>query len=233
MTNVAPTLQKPNPPTLLALLETLERQILKEMNCVRIGQVQSFNPGGVGVAPTAIVRIAQQQVTSIAPDGTKTLAEYPLLVNVPVWFTGGGGYTATFPIRENDECIILFNDRNQETWLQVGAGQAPPTGRVHDLSDAICLVGLRSNPRALAGISTTAMQVRSDNYTGPTGTGECIEIGPGKIQIIADEVVTHARNKATFDAGGTGFVYTPAEIDTYTDGVTTNHHNPSPPEVPT
>ena len=233
MTIVAPTLLNPADPSFLSLLEALEQQILKKVNCVRPGVVLSFNPGGSGQPSTANIRIGQQQVTSMAADGTLTTQEFPPLQNVPIWFLGGGGYTVTNPIAVGDEGILLFNDRNLDTWLQTGAGQPPPEGRLHSLSDAIFLVGLRSSARALNGISTTAMQIRSDNYTGPTGSGECVEIGPGKIQLIANEVVIHGRNKSTFDAGGTGFSYTPSQIDTYTNDVTVNPHPPSPPEIPT
>ena len=56
----------------------------------------------------------------------------------------------------------------------------------------------------------------------------------GSTNIAADnKLILHGDNEATFDAGGTGFKYTPALIDTYTDGVTVNDHNPNPPEIPT
>lgn len=227
MSAIIPTNQTINPPSLTALFDAFRRDIQKNINCVRIGVIQSFSPGDASHGPTATVKIAQQQVTSISSDGVKTIAEYPLLLMVPVYFQSGGGFTHTFPIGENDECLLLFNDRELDNWLVQGPGQAPLTGRVHDLADAFALVGVRSNPRGLANISTTASQLRSDD--GQT----FVEVGPGKIQVVADEVVLHARNKITFDAGGTGFVYQVAQIDTYTDGVPSNDHVPHPPEVPT
>lgn len=218
-----PTYKKPIPPNLQTLLAALKREIKKEINCAKVGVIQSFD----AATQTAVIEIAQLQVTSISADGTQTLSPYPLLANVPVYFPAGGGFTMTFPIAAGDECLVVFNDRQIDNWLANGAGLAPTIGRIHDLSDGFAYVGVRSAPRALADVSTTAAQLRSDD--GDT----LVEVSSGKIQLIADEVVIHGRNKTTFDAGGTGFVYTPGAIDTYTDGVPSNHHAPTPPEVPT
>lgn len=223
MSEINPTLQRSFPPSLLQILEQQKREVMKAINCVRIGVIQSFDAS----KQTVTVKIAQKQVTSIQPDGTKTLADYPLLLVVPVVFPSGGGFTMTFPIAAGDECVVLFNDRELDNWLLSGAGFAPTTGRIHDLADGIAVVGLHSNPRALAGVSTTAAQIRSTD--GQT----LVELSPGKIQLIADEVVIHARNKLCYDAGGTGVVIQPSQIDSYEDGVHVNTHSPTPPAIPT
>lgn len=219
MTTITPDIQQVNPPSLVELLQSHKREIMKAINCVKIGVIQSFN----AATQEATVQVAQQQVTSISTIGVRTIAEYPLLLNVPVVFPAGGGFTLTFPIGAGDECLVLFNDREIDNWLTSGPGLAPTTGRVHDLSDGFALVGVRSNPRALAGVSTNSTQLRSDD--GQT----FVEVGSGKIQLIADTVVLHGRNKLTFDAGGTGIDYTPSLITSYTTGVPTASNPPDPP----
>lgn len=222
MTYINPTLQRTNPPTLQNLLDALAREISKDINCARVGVIQSFSAAD----QTVTVKIAQQQVTSIAPDGTRTLAEYPLLLKVPVYFPSGGGCTMTFPLATGDECLVIFNDRQLENWRLSGSGLPPTNGRTHDLSDGIAFVGIRSNPRALADVSTTDMQIRSDD--GLT----YISLTSGKIQLVADEVIIHSRNKLCYDSDGTGTVITPSLITNYTDGVATAHSAPTPPQVP-
>jgi hypothetical protein len=55
----------------------------------------------------------------------------------------------------------------------------------------------------------------------------------GKLNLTAGtEAILHGANKAIFDAGGCGFVYTPSSISTFTDGVSSTHSAPTPPEVP-
>lgn len=224
---INPTIQQTCPPSLSSLFDAHKSELFKNLNCCRIGVIKEFFAGDANTAPTATVEIAQTQVASISPDGTKTLQAFPPILSAPVFFPSGGGFTLTFPVAAGDECLVLFHDRELDNWLKSGAGQAPTTPRMHDLSDAVILVGMRSNPRALDGISTAATQLRSDD--GQT----LVEVGTGKIQLIADEVVIHARNKATFDANGTGFVYTANQIDRYENGVSTSNNAPHPPEVPT
>ena len=227
MTDITPSLRNVVKPTLKTLLDEFRHDLLKNLNCVKVGEIKSYSVGGANQIPVATVLIAQQQVTSIdAATGVRTLAEYPLLVNVPVYFAGGGGITMTYPINEGDECLILFNDRQLENWIESGAGQPPSLPSLHNLSDGICLVGIRSNPRALTNVSATAAQIRTDD--GQT----LLSVAPGKITLSAAEIVIHATTKLVYDAGGTGTIIQPAQIDNYTTGVTVNAHLPDPPEVP-
>ena len=225
--NVQPTLQQKVPPSLQSLLDDHKREVMKAINCARIGVIQSFD----ATKQTVTVQIAQQQVTSISPQGVRTIQEYPLLLVVPVVFPAGGGFTLTFPVAQGDECVVVFNDRELDNWLSTGAGSTPTTGRLHDLSDGLAIVGIRSNPRALVGVSTSAVQLRSDTYTGVAGAGELIEVSAGKVKLIADEIVVAARQKLNLGADGCGIQYLPNAVNTFTDGVTGSHSPPTPPEI--
>ena len=234
MTTIIPTPQTINPPSQTTLTDAQKRDIMISINCARVDTIVSYDPGvSCQRPPTATVQIAQQAVTSVDFEGNQTLSPFPPLTLVPVWFPGGGGYSMTFPVKPGDECLLVFHDRELDNWYLNGAGIPPTLPRAHDLADAIALVGMRSSPRALGNGSTSAVQIISDDYTSPSGAGELLQITPGKIQMIADEVVIHSRNKTVVDSGGTGTVTTPALISTYTDGVATAHSIPTPPEVPT
>ncbi|WP_306292860.1 Gp138 family membrane-puncturing spike protein, partial [Salmonella enterica] len=66
-------------------------------------------------------------------------------------------------------------------WWQNGGVQEPVDDRVHDLSDAFCIVGPQSQAQKISGISTGAAQLRSDD--GST----FFELNPStqKIKIVA------------------------------------------------
>ena len=185
------------------------------------GIVQSYNAAAQTVTVQPSLRVPVRQ-----PDGTIKMTTLPLLVDVPCQFFGAGGFTVTAPVAEGDECLVVFANMCIDAWWQQGGVQPPMEARMHDLSDGFAILGFRSQPRVLSNVSTTSLQVRSDD--GQT----YFDLSSGKIQLVANEIIVHGRNKAVFDAGGTGFVYQPAQIDTYTDGVTSNHHAPNPPEVP-
>lgn len=179
------------------------------------------------------------------PDLTWKFVDLPVLPDVPVQFPNGGGFTLTFPVQPGDECELHFSARCIDAWWAYGAAgngskpqaQVQAQMRMHTLSDAICFVGPRSLPRVLAGVSTTAAQLRSDD--GAT----FVEVGPGSaVRVQADSVKSHARISYSWDVNGYGQTVTYQgsntwHIDNYTtvaagQTVTTTNHNISPPEAP-
>jgi hypothetical protein len=122
------------------------------------GTIQSFDEVNMTsvVQPTIMGRIRDKV-------GKIIYVPMPLLVDCPTQFVGGGGFTQTFPVKEGDECLVIFADRCIDAWWQSGGIQQPMELRMHDLSDSFVILGFRSKPRVLANISTTSVQLRSDD----------------------------------------------------------------------
>lgn len=121
------------------------------------GIVTSYNP----VTMTASVQPAVQ-ARVVAPEATNV--NLPLLPDVPVSFPKGGPYHMTFPIKPGDECLLVFSSRCIDNWWQHGGVQAQRDLRMHDLSDAIALVGPYSQGGKLANVSPNTMQIRTDDH---------------------------------------------------------------------
>lgn len=148
-----------------ALAEVLasERRTLNEQLRVAMpGIIQSFDPGDDDRPPTCVVQPAIRYIER-DNDGNKSTKDYPLLVDVPVVFPRGGGCTLTFPVKAGDECLVIFADRCIDFWWQSGGIQDPVDERMHDLSDAFCIVGPQSQAKKIGGISTSAVELRSDD----------------------------------------------------------------------
>ncbi|EFJ8095999.1 hypothetical protein AXX78_001904 [Escherichia coli] len=131
------------------------------MSALRVsmpGIVQSFDPDAVTV-------VVQPAIKGHEPDsnGINQSTTLPLLVDVPVVFPRGGGCTLTFPVKAGDECLVIFADRCIDFWWQSGGIQEPVDERMHDLSDAFCIVGPQSQAKKIGGISTSAVELRSDD----------------------------------------------------------------------
>ncbi|EPO8143915.1 Gp138 family membrane-puncturing spike protein [Enterobacter kobei] len=143
------------------LAETFKSERDTTKNQIRValpGIVQSFDPDTV----TAVVQPAIRSVET-DNDGNRITKNYPLLVDVPVVFPRGGGCTLTFPVKAGDECLVIFADRCIDFWWQNGGVQEPVDDRVHDLSDAFCIVGPQSQAQKISGISGSAVELRSDD----------------------------------------------------------------------
>ena len=136
----------------------LAQAIMSAMRVSIPGIIQSFDPDAV----TAVIQPAIKGVEHDT-SGAEISVNLPLLVDVPVVFPRGGGCTLTFPVKEGDECLVIFADRCIDFWWQSGGVQEPVDGRMHDLSDAFCIVGPQSQAKKIGGISTSAVELRSDD----------------------------------------------------------------------
>ena len=160
-----------------------------------------------GNSPVAAVKLAIKGYDT-ANDGTRTFHDLPTLPHCPVVFPRGGGYSMTFPVKEGDECIVLFSSRSIDEWWQSGVGQPAFDFRQHDLSDGVCFVGLTSKAAPIGVLSATTAQFQADdgsvsvaldkstktvNITGPGGI-TCD--GPLHVTgaITADSTVTASGN---------------------------------------
>lgn len=122
------------------------------------GIIQSFD----ATKQTCVVQPAiQAKVRN--QDGITSNVNLPLLVDCPTQFLGGGGFTHTWPVAKGDECLVVFAMRCIDAWWYSGGIQPQVEFRMHDPSDGFVILGFRSRPRALSGISTTTSQFRSDD----------------------------------------------------------------------
>jgi len=203
-----------------ALAEVLasERKTLNEQLRVALpGIIQSFDPDAV----TAVVQPAIRYIER-DNNGNKVTQDYPLLVDVPVVFPRGGGCTLTFPVKEGDECLVIFADRCIDFWWQSGGIQEPVDGRMHDLSDAFCIVGPQSQARKISGISTTTAQLRTDDGTAfieVAAGGDITATTAGNATINAPEIVLNGNvtingnlSQGMGENGGTATMHGPVTV---------------------
>lgn len=175
---------------ILAALAGWQQEMWTALPCI----VQSFDATtqSITAQPTTNVLVKnfpdatiQGQVT---PDKTGIWVTPPLLLDVPVLFPNGGGYTLTFPIAEGDEALVVFSSRCIDSWWSLGTVSNPTELRSHDLSDGMAIVGLRSKPRFLSGVSTTSTQLRSDDQQ------TVIDLTDGQITHTATNIVFNCTN---------------------------------------
>ena len=149
------TLKQTNPPNLSDVLAQLKRDTQSSLNAVQIGIIESFD----ATNQTATLRMAIKQVESIEPDGTRLLKEHPLVLECPVMTLFGGDSFISMPIEAGDSCIVLFNDREIDNWLYKGGVLAPSSGRIHNITDAIAIVGIRNFQESITDFLTDGIRI--------------------------------------------------------------------------
>lgn len=168
------TQRKQTDPELMDLLNLLRKQINLDINCHAIATIQSFDSAKQTVSASLNYKKTTLQRKS---DGTyeNVLIDYPLLLDVPAIFLGGGLFRLTFPIAKGDTCLILFNDRDIDNWLQSGQVGPVASSRMHSFSDGIALVGLRPTSSPLEDFDTSRAALgNGDTY---------VAVGPTKIKV--------------------------------------------------
>lgn len=171
MTNAAPLNRIPNEPTLKDLMDLSKKDVLLNLSCHHVGTVQSFDASRqVATATINYKKTFYEQ----DQDGTyhPVLVDYPILIDCPVIVLGGAGGALTFPIAKGDECLVLFNDRDIDTWFQGASGRGVATSRLHSFSDGLILVGVRSLANVLEDYDSARAVLR--NGDALVGVGETL-----------------------------------------------------------
>jgi hypothetical protein len=175
------------PPDLTEVLEATKRDMKIAINCVQIGIIQAFDTS----TQLATIQIAMKQVKDVAEDGTRTVVEYPLILECPVMVLFGGVDVLTLPIAAGDNCIVLFCDRDIDQWLNNGNDKVPTTSRAHDMNDAFAIVGIRPLTNSIANYLSNGIRLSH-------GTGNSqIDLKTDLIDSIADLFLHHGSMRIT------------------------------------
>lgn len=133
--------------------------------------------------------------------GVWSWVSIPKLVDCPVIFPSGGGFTLTFPVKQGDECLVIFASRCIDSWWQSGGVQTQADLRMHDLSDGFALVGPRSQPRVLSPAgSTDGVELRSDDREAYVRIDD------------SDNILVKTSGNASVDADGDVYVIAGADL---------------------
>ena len=138
-------------PDLCAVLDQVKDQVMSELNCVSIGTIVSFDSSD----QTATIQLSYKKINLY--DGS--ISDYQPLIKCPCIILNGGGGYLTFPITAGDSCLVLFCDREIDTWFTNGGTNPPQSARVHDLNDGIALVGIRNGLNSLKGYYQGGIQL--------------------------------------------------------------------------
>jgi hypothetical protein len=141
MSDQAPVDQSRDP-SLEAILD-LHAELMKDSIHVMLpGKIVSYDA-------TKQQAVVQPLVKSrrLAEDGvTRVVEDLPPIHNVPVEFCGPARGRVTWPVASGDICEVRFASSSLARWVVMSAGSTvdPGDDRRHDLSDAVCFVGLHS-----------------------------------------------------------------------------------------
>ncbi len=179
-------------PDLSTLFDMRLRDALQSTNCHLLGTVESFE------AATQTATVSINQKLSLAG----VLKDYPPLVKVPVFILGGGDRVFTFPVRQGDTCLVLFNDRDFDNWFETGNITTPNSTRLHDLSDGLALVGFRSLANPVDNYSTQDVEMRNGESKIAVGELLLLANAATDLKLVMQSVLTALTTLDSVKSGG-------------------------------
>jgi hypothetical protein len=120
-----------------------------------VGVIDSFD----ATKQRANIVISYQRIIRDSA-GKETRKNYQPLINCPVMYLRGGTGRITLPITKGDPCIILFCDRDIDNWLESGVIAGPNSDRLHDMNDALALVGLSFSSNVVSGYIQNGISIK-------------------------------------------------------------------------
>ena len=116
-------------------LEEFKKQIFFDLRCCCPAIIKSINYEEMTVSVQPVIK---EKIKF----GTQEVKEFqlPEIFDVPLIFLSSNqGINITFPVKEEDECLLFFADTCIDTWWQSGGIQSQFEERRHDMSDCFCL----------------------------------------------------------------------------------------------
>jgi hypothetical protein len=171
--------------------------------CALPGKIETYDPK----LATASVNVMMRRVTNPAE---MTIADYPKLVDVPVFQLTGGTGGVNVPVGAGDFCLVVFADRNIDNWFATGSAQPPNDSRTHSLSDGFALVGFRpltdlvSRPDYLAASlykDGTQVSVKGDKFAVRNPTTDLLTLVNAIISAVGSAL---SGARVDFVEGGPG-----------------------------
>jgi hypothetical protein len=139
--------------------------------------------------------------------GKASPTQYPLCVNCPILWPGGGGFQLTFPLTAGTtEGLLIFAARSIDAWWKHGGVQPQVDFRKHNLSDGFFLPSPCGRATAASSVSSDSAQLRStdgNTYVELSGGNIVNIVAPGGVNITADVTIT-GKLTTTSDAKITG-----------------------------
>ncbi len=92
--------------------------------------------------------------------------EIPQIAEIPVIQPFSGSICITMPIEPDDTGLLVFNQRNIDTFVVEGTQAVPFDNRMHDIQDCVLIMGLTHQKRVIPEYDDDGMAIRSeDNST--------------------------------------------------------------------
>lgn len=131
-------------PSLTELLRQAMDKRLVDVHVSMPARVESYDKATQTCSAKPLIRRSYY-----TEDDERVAESLPIVNDVPVVFYGSGAYSSTVPVSPGDTVLLVFSEGSLDRWLDKDDEVDPEDDRMHSLSDAIAIPGLRSRAGAI------------------------------------------------------------------------------------
>lgn len=116
-------------PDIADYVKAVQQETFAKLNCMRIGLINEILPNN-----EVQCLITNKKLMGTNKDGTQIVKDYPPIY-AKVWYMIGIDY----PLTVGTPCLLLFNDREFDSFFATGQISSLNDLRTHSLNDCICI----------------------------------------------------------------------------------------------
>lgn len=168
-------------PTLAEVIESAIESRLVDVHTSLPGRVVSYDSAKQVADIELVVKRAE-----VGASGAIVHEDFPVLPNVMVGWSSGGGYSMQFPLVKGDHVWVMFSEAALAQWRVTGEPSQPGDLERHGLSYPVAIPCLRSDKQPLPNASGGAL------VTTPSGGALSVSKAGGAPSAVAmaDDVET-------------------------------------------
>lgn len=155
------------------ILELSQDTIMSRLNCHNIGRILEFDKD----TQTCTIELMQ-----IKQFGEQFITPAPI-TDVPLIILGTNNAHITMPEPVGTICLLLFMDRNIDTFLETGEQYVPATGRMHDFTDCIALATFKTLVKPIQNYDDKAITLYYEEIIDEVKNYSSIKITPSGITL--------------------------------------------------
>ena len=114
-------------------VRAIQQETFARLNCMRIGLINQILPNN-----EVQCLITNKKLMGINKDGTQIVRDYPPIY-ARLWYMGSGANGIDYPLTVGTPCLLLFNDREFESFFATGQVSPLSDLRTHSFNDCICV----------------------------------------------------------------------------------------------
>ena len=122
---------------------------MSRINCHNIGRIEEFDKQ---------TQRCTVQLMQIKQFNNEYITPVPL-TDVPLIIIGAGNGHITLPNPVGTICLLLFLDRNIDTFLETGEMYSPDTTRMHDFTDCVALTTFKTLANSIQNYDENAVTI--------------------------------------------------------------------------